>query len=308
MSAKIKPKSIVAGRGAKMPTSAELTKIVQAHGKTYELKIGKLTRLEIDTEHYYYLGRIGFLMGVTTILDRGGPVPAGLKRFFQQNTPEEQEEIRSAAAGFGSKMHNAFEMLLYGAELNLLEHYPTTREKRAVTIFMKWFNAVEPRSFRQEMVVASKKFRYAGTLDFVGYIRRDRIALVMFPEGTTGYVAKRKAFIDGEPEKEDLWIIDFKTSSGIHYNMELQVAAYKQAIEESYGLKVEKTGILRLPTIHKQGFEFKETKRDIKDFMRVYQTFLDLHGGKVPEPPEIVEYPDRVQLLTETKENNANIT
>lgn len=224
-----------------------------------------IVRKEIDDSHYYWVNG-EFVPGVTTILDEAAPMPFGLKQFFLNNTPESAGEISNTAKALGSKMHDAYERLLNGLTLNLKEDYPSTKEKKHICSFAKWYEDFKPKSIQTEQTVASVKYKYAGTLDCLCKIG------------------------------SETWIIDFKTSAGIYWNYEVQVAAYKQAVLETLGIEVDKMGILRTNSKHKCGYEFKEVNRPFSEFEQVYKTYLSLHDGKIPEPPLIDVYPDVIQL------------
>lgn len=281
-----------------MTTNPSIEKFVRANGKVYKRNNVEIIRMELDTEHYYYLGDVGWAPSVTSILSEAAPVDFGLRRFWQQNTAEEAGEIFRTAGDFGSKIHGAVEGLLLGQELNLLADYPSIREKKAVLRFADWFNILQPTDFMSEQVVASTQYLFAGTLDFLGRVKRANAANAMG-------LGKRAwdEFVDGEPEKEETWLIDFKTTKALHYSHELQVAAYKQAVIEGLDIKVDRMGLLRFPTQHKVGYEFKETRRTIDDYMHIYRTWLNLHNGIIPYPEELVSYPNKFRLLNNVKES-----
>lgn len=226
----------------------------------------EIVRRELDTEHYYWVNG-EFFPGVTKILDEAAPTPYALKQFFINNNSQEIAEIKESTGGFGSKLHDAYEKLLNGVELNLKDDYPTTKEKKHLASFYEWYQEVKPTNLQTEQTVASLTHRYAGTLDLF-------------------------CMINGEA-----WIIDFKTSNGIYWSHELQLAAYKQAYEETYPeVSVQHVGILRTGSKHKKGYEFKEITRPFEDFKQVYNTYLSMHDGKIPEPPSIDVYPDKLKL------------
>lgn len=225
----------------------------------------EIIKKEIDDTHYYFVNG-EFYPGVTTILDEAAPVPFGLREFFKQNTPEQQEDIKKTSLELGSKMHDAYEKLLNGIELNLKENYPTTKEKKHIVSFYQWFQDFQPKNFETEQVVASLDYKFAGTLDFI--CEKDN----------------------------ETWLIDFKTSKFIGLNYELQVAAYKQAYEEMTGKKVDHMAILRTASQHKCGYEFKEVNREFDEFMNVYRMYLSLHCGVIPEPPLTNVYPETLKL------------
>lgn len=258
-------------------------------GKTYKLDVGEVTFLELNDQHHYWLNG-QYLTSVTHILDVAAPVPFALKDFWQRMTKEDAEAAFETAGSFGTKLHEAFEKLINGVTLQKSD-YPTTKELQAIDGFMRWFKAARPTKFVSEQVVASKKYLYAGTLDFVGNIPKSRADWLISNQ--------RKEYAMPDKDTDERWLIDFKTTAGIYFKHELQAAAYKQAHEESTGEKIDRMGILRISNRHKAGFEFKEVTRDIDEFMNVYQTYRNLNGGVMPEPSEIKAYPDTFKLLEE---------
>lgn len=227
-----------------------------------------IVRKEINDSHFYFVNGVYF-PGVTSILEEAAPTGEALKNYFKNNTPEEIEEKSSNSLKFGSRMHNAYEHLLQGDELDLKKDYPDAKEKKHIVSFASWFNDFKPEPpYEIEYVVASQKFKYAGTLD----------------------LSCTKA---GE-----LWIVDFKTSAAIYYNYQLQLAAYKQAYEEMHpAKKIAHTAVLRTGSKHNSGYEFKETTTPFQSFQYVYNIYLDLHNGVIPEPPLENVYPDTISLV-----------
>lgn len=224
-----------------------------------------IVRKEIDDSHYYFVND-EFYPGVTSIIDEAAPTSYGLRNFLLTNTPESADDISKTSLALGSKMHDAYEKLLNGVELSLVNDYQTTKEKKHLLSFVQWFEDFKPTKVQTEQTVASVDYKYAGTLDCL-------------------------CEKDGET-----WLIDFKTSAGIYWNYEIQVAAYKQAVLETLGITVDKMAILRTGTKHKCGYEFKEITRSFSEFETVYKTYLSLHDGKIPEPPMINVYPDVIKL------------
>lgn len=263
---------------------------IKANGKVFKLNVGEIVRLDTDFTHYYWLNE-EFVKGITSILDEAGPVGVGLREFWKENTKEESEQKLKTAQEFGSKMHDAAERLLNAEKLNLLVDYPTQKEKRTLAAFQDWFQEWKPTDIESEQTVAMKsKIKVAGTLDL---------------RCTIG---------------QESFIIDFKTSKTHQKKDEWQVRAYKQAYFESFGVGVKNCGVLRLGTIHKganpkmldltsgsvpltgKGWEFKVIEKTTPDpFYKVFDTFLELHDGVIPEPPEIEVYPETMQLLQEEK-------
>lgn len=224
-----------------------------------------IVKKEVDNTHYYFVNGEWY-PGVTSILDEAAPVGYGLRQFFLNNTPEEAEEIKNRTAGMGSKLHDAYERLLNGVELDLANDYTTTKEKKHLVSFYQWYEDYKPKQLQTEQTVASLKFKFAGTLDLACMI------------------------------KDKLTIIDFKTGANIYFSHFLQLAAYKKAYEEMTGKTVEQLYILRTGSRHKIGYEFKEVTTPFADFLNVYNTYLSLHNGVLPDPPLIDVYPDLLKL------------
>lgn len=226
-----------------------------------------IIRKEIESHHYYFIDG-DYYPSVTHIIGEAGPVENGLRYFWQNNTAEEGEKIRDLSAGFGSRMHAAYERLVNGEELDLENEFKDDKARQHILSFVAWAKDFGMKSPQTEMTVYSDKYRYAGTLDLVTY-----------------HYGK-------------LWIIDFKTSSGIHFSHEIQLAAYREAYEEMTGNKVDHVAILRTGTKHKVGYEFKEVERPFEHFKSIYDTFINMHDGKLPELPMKIlnSYPKRVKL------------
>jgi hypothetical protein len=129
---------------------------------------------------------------------------------------DEAEAIRKAAGEKGSRVHLAIEMILNGQEFRIdtkvedkgrsteqqrAESELTYEELLCVKSFIDWRNEVKPDIIATETVVFSEVHRFAGTVDCI-------------------------CRIDGQ-----LYIIDFKTSKNVWKEYELQISAYKRAIE-----------------------------------------------------------------------------
>lgn len=280
----------------------KVEELVRAHGKVYERLNGDVIKLELDTNHFYYLSELGFVPGVTSIIDEAGPVSWGLRNWWQETTKDEANETLKTAGDFGSKMHDVFERLLLGLKVDAQAESFDTRAHKTTQSFFDWFNLMKPTEFQAEQVVASTQFYFAGTLDFLGLVKRSDALEAL--KACNGRITKAMAekFLGDDPEKLEWWLIDFKTSKALHYSHEIQVAAYRQAVKESLDIDVDHIALLRLGTKHASGFEFRRSFRTLDEFLNIYNTYLSIHGGKIPEPTEIITYPQEYQLLGEINE------
>jgi len=224
-----------------------------------------VTMREILDHHYYFVDGV-YYPSVTHIINDGAPTGEGLKIFLQDHNKAEGEQIRDEAAKFGSLMHDCYRRLLQGEEL-VLDDY-SYKGKQHLMSFVNWAKEFKLKDPECEMTVYSNELKYAGTAD-----------LVCFKYG------KR-------------WLVDFKTSSHVYFNHEIQLVAYKKAYEEMTGNEIDHMAILRTGTKHKVGFEFVEVDRPFEHFKSVYDTFLNVNGGKFPKIPDeaLQKFPERIKL------------
>jgi len=251
----------------------------------YKLKQTDLVYLSDEFGHSYEIeGEV--VAGVTTILSLGVPADAGLINFFKQMSADDQADILADAQDRGSNVHQAIEQLLLGRKVQV-ENFKRPREKAGITAFIDWFTKVNPTDVRPEMVVAylgteedgTEGMKYAGTVDFIGTINGRRI------------------------------LIDFKTSAVPSKKNSLQAQAYKKAVEQSLGEKIDDCYILYLGTKHtgtrpkmiddmpNTGFGWSMIKSEdtFDDFKLAYQMAIWCCGG-YPKPPKVLVYPKEWEL------------
>jgi hypothetical protein len=180
---------------------------------------------------------------------------------------DEAEIVKVAAGDKGSRVHLAIEKILKGEEFRIdtkvadksrssegeaYETELTYEELVCVQSFLAWFNEVKPETIATERTVFSEIHGYAGTVDYI-------------------------CRIDGVP-----YIIDFKTSKQVWREYELQVSAYRVAVEngenpvlDQAGNVVDlsglKTAILQVGyDRNKAGWKFTEVE-DAFDLFKVAQ-------------------------------------
>lgn len=86
----------------------------------------------------------------------------------------------------------------------------------ACQAFLQWFGDRKVRPISTEQILYSRQFRYAGTADLL-------------------------CTLDGE---DDVWLIDYKTSSGVWNEYRAQVSAYTHAYEEEFGVRPRRGVVL----------------------------------------------------------------
>jgi hypothetical protein len=137
---------------------------------------------------------------------------------------EDYKKVRDKAASIGTIAHYMAECDIKGVKPELSDYTPNDVDK-AETAFLAWLdfrakNHIKPLA--SEIQLVSEKYRYGGTIDL--YATMD----------------------------DKLCLIDLKTSSGLYPEMRLQLAAYKNRLEEN-GLPVDQVHLLR---IDKESGEF----------------------------------------------------
>lgn len=235
-----------------------------------------IKKVEVDNEHYYYVND-KFHPSVTKILGETLPTPYALRYWIGEVGNEKAEAKLNSAGDRGSKIHNACEALLFGQTVKLKESFPDKKDQKCIVSFIDWVNEYKPefKADDIEMIVAST-LGFAGTLD-------------MF------------CHINGEP-----WIIDFKTSNGVYDSHMLQITAYQHAYYEMTGIMANR-GILHLNHRTKKGYSFIDkieiSKKEvvIDDFIKVFEVYKMLNGGVVPEPTNVIEYPESLNLFENEK-------
>src|SRR3990167_10782929 len=155
------------------------------------------------------------------------PKGVGFYKWLADKGWDEAEAVKSAAGDKGSVVHLAIEMILNGEEFRVDTKVQdkskskegeyevrdlTYEELLCVKSFMDWFNEVKPKILATETTIFSDIHGYAGTVDFV-------------------------CRIDGVP-----YVIDFKTSKQVWKEHELQISAYRVALENCENSLKDKEG------------------------------------------------------------------
>lgn len=255
---------------------------MQVNENTYKLANGTLRKVEDEFGHSYWHDDYGYSAGATTILSETLPTPYGLKQWYQTEDKYTIEKVFKEAQEQGTLTHQIIEQLNLAKEVDISQERAET--KKQVTAYMEWVRTWQPEKIQTEQVCffINDDMQYAGTIDIV-------------------------ARIDGI-----LTLIDLKTSNQIGISAHLQVAAYAQAYEQSYGEKIEKTLILQLGTTHRTlnsrnpimgrpsngvAWKIHEHNRTIEDWNLTYKMWMMMHDNIYPEPPKVIEYPEKVKLF-----------
>ena len=278
-----------------------------------ELANCKLSRLDVDTEHYYYING-DYAVSVTQIEDIGAPKPEGLLQWFKDKSPEEIEERMVMTRDRGTKLHHALESLVMGMEL-YAEDYPSTYEKDALDTFIKFmkflvkYGSLDLNKLKHELIVADAKLMVGGTLDLYGVC--DKRALDVLINPTYKLKLEGDDFVLKSPlegkKKMIGWVLDFKFTGRLAYNHKVQATMYKRMFNSSYAPQRASGGyIWRYSSKHKFGFDFADAsihsgrKITAKSFDRIFDTAIEYLGG-YPKPPVLKVFPERFKLFNKVK-------
>jgi predicted DNA-binding WGR domain protein len=254
------------------PVLDELAPVTEKQMKVLEKHIGKTQRVirHDGDEHRFYEVDGEYYPSATTILDCY-PMAWGLREFLQANSKAEAEQKKNDAAIQGSKIHHTIELLLSGRQVTpegitdeqigflglvdkklvrYLKEPFSEREDVMLKGFMQFWEDYDVKMEKSEEVVFSKKWRYAGMLDFIGHI-------------TLKETKKRNAPPILKPTRI---LLDWKTGKGLYPDYDLQIAAYWNAHREMTKEKGKLAiGLLQLG-VNKCGYKLKLVENPAKRF------------------------------------------
>lgn len=261
--------------------------------ESWKLKNGEVIRYETEFGHSYTIDGEP-IVGVTTMLSMGVPHEQGLLEYFKRTDKDTQDQILLDSQERGTNVHQTIEALLLGEKVHP-KSLTREAERRGVAAFIDFYLTVQPTDVITEQVVAydDGKYKFAGTLDFIGTINGKRI------------------------------LIDLKTSKIPSIKHSLQAQAYKKAVKQSTGENIDDCYVLYLGTTHK-GTRSKEddngipntglmwaiykSTKSFDDVKLAYQMMLLVNGGKYPEPPKTIAYPEFWQLTKEVESGRVHET
>jgi len=178
----------------------------------------ELKQINFLDRRVYKRGEGVYYPSVTTILQY---MPKN--KFFEtwmKDVGHNADLIMRKAGKEGTQVHEAAEQLVEGKEISWMDDYGRAKYSQVVwemiLKFADFWKTHKPELISSEQFVWSDEHKFAGTADIV-------------------------CKMNGE-----VWLIDIKTSNSIHKSYDLQLASYAKGLEESRGVKIERTGILWL--------------------------------------------------------------
>ena len=178
----------------------------------------ELKQINFLDRRVYKRGEGVYYPSVTTILQY---MPKN--KFFEtwmKDVGHNADLIMRKAGKEGTQVHEAAEQLVEGKEVSWMDDFGKAKYSQLVwemiLKFADFWKTYKPELISSEQFVWSDKYKFAGTADIVCKMN------------------------------DQVWLIDLKTSNSIHKSYDLQLASYAKALEESRGIKIERTGILWL--------------------------------------------------------------
>jgi hypothetical protein len=234
---------------------------------------------------YYTTDNITFYPSVTTVLNVY-PKGFGFDNWLKE-LGHNADEVLKRAGEQGSKVHDAIDRIILGEKISWVytdkdgqsKGNYTLNEWKMILRFVEFWETYKPTVIGNEFNIVSVKYRLGGTLDLVCMINGER------------------------------WLIDFKTSNGIHTSHEMQLAAYAMMFnEKNPEMPIQRVGILWLNAatrgIDKTGKKMQGAGWQMKEWDRHYTESFSLfcHVRAIWDEenpnykPKNLTYPDSIKL------------
>jgi hypothetical protein len=234
-----------------------------------------LKRVNINDNRFYSRNE-DYYPSVTSILQF---LPKG--KFFEtwlKDVGHNSDIIARKAADEGTQVHEAVEKYLMGEKIQWLDENDKSNYSldvwKLILKFHDFWSTVKPILIESEIHLFSDQYKFAGTCDLVVEIEGER------------------------------WLLDLKTSNSIHTAMDLQLAAYTQAWNETFEEKIDRVGIIWLKSskrkegkLQGKGWEIYEPSRSIEDNFKLFEHVHELFKLENPNPkPSQDSFPIEIQL------------
>jgi len=162
--------------------------------------------------------------------------------------------IKKKSAEEGTAVHELIEKYFEGNEMNYLNERgnPTMNPEiwKMFLRFVDFWETYKPTLIETETHLFSDELKIAGTVDLICEI------------------------------KDELWVIDFKTSNHLQTTYDLQGAIYAKCYEECFGKKVNRVGVLWLKSKSrgedKSGTKLKGKNWEIYESPRTQEENLEI--------------------------------
>lgn len=244
--------------------------------------------LEVDPEgkqvnfldNRFYKRNDQYYPSVTSILQY---FPKG--KFFEnwlKDVGHNSDIIVRKAADEGTQTHSLIERYLTGEKIDWLDEKGHANCSLPVwqmlLKFVEFWETEKPELIESEIHLFSDIHKIAGTCDLVVRMR------------------------------DELWILDIKTSNSVHTSYDLQLAAYTYCWNETFEEKVTRNGIIWLKSskqkadkkgdkMQGKGWEVITSERSIQENMDLFLKVYDLYKlENTKQEPSFNQFPTSVQL------------
>ena len=212
----------------------------------------------LDTRFYNRNGE--YYPSVTSILQY---FPKG--KFFEnwlKDVGHNADIIAKKSADEGTQTHSLIEKYLTGEQIDWLDEKGNAvcslNVWQMLLKFVEFWETEKQELVESEIHLFSDTHKIAGTCDLVVRMR------------------------------DELWILDIKTSNSVHTSYDLQLAAYTTCWNETFEEKVTKNGIIWLKSskqkadkkgekIQGKGWEIYESPRTIEENWNLFNKIYDLY-------------------------------
>ena len=210
----------------------------------------------IEDKHFHTVGKRRYPR-VTSIVAKWPKNEAFEKWMGDAPSYADAMETRDKAGERGRAVHQMIERLVAG---ETFEYTPALDYVwKYLESFAAFWEEFKPSVIAQELLVHSPKWGVSGTIDMVAKIN-DKVIL-----------------------------LDWKSSNALHYEHELQVAAYSKLYRNLRG-RLDETWLVRLGSRHKRGYELKDISDDEDNLFanfRICAKIFDQEYGREPKDRKI---------------------
>ena len=231
-------------------------------------------------DNRFYKRNNEYYPSVTSILQY---FPKG--KFFEnwlKDVGHNSDIIVRKSADEGTQTHSLIEKYLTGEEINWLDQYGNAtcslQVWQMLLKFVEFWETEKPELVESEIHLFSDTHKIAGTCDLVVRMR------------------------------DELWILDIKTSNSLHTSYDLQLAAYTTCWNETFEEKVTRNGVIWLKSskhkadkkgdkIQGKGWEISVSPRSIEENWELFTKVHDLYRLENTNlEPAFNKFPTTVKL------------
>lgn len=193
----------------------------------------------------FYLHGEEFYPSVTTIL-KLYPKGNAIMKWVAEHGLLESNRLKGLAAYKGSLIHETIEKLIKGTIKKVEYKNFEEDEWRYMISFVNFWNDFQCETITTEKAVYSHDYKYAGTLDWEGFVT--------------------------EKGERKLVRIDWKTSNYFYPEYDLQLSAYEMAEREDGKPSADELWVVRFGTQTKRGYSIHKVTVEKMEFH--FETFL----------------------------------